>query len=393
MRRAKATRWPDVPGREPLVVVKRSRIHGRGVYAARRIRKGTRVIEYLGERISHDVADARYDLKDDNDGHTFLFVVDDDICIDAGVGGNPARFINHKCDANCETIIDNKRVFIEAIRTIEPGEELGYDYQLTWESTDDPAELKLYECRCGAATCRGTMLDVTPLDEKRKAEAKKKKAARKARPPLRQRAASARRRGAQSAERQAVALVSIVVAIDERGGIGRDGRLPWRLPDDLQHFKRVTLGKPIIMGRKTWDSIGRPLPGRQNIVVSRQPELHLHGATVVPSIAAAFAAAGDVPEICVIGGAEIYRLALPQADLAYLTLVHATVTADTHLPALDPDEWHEVARDFHQRDAQHAHDQLRHPAASARLARLARRTGGESPRGDMAHRGGLRACL
>jgi uncharacterized protein len=179
MRRAKATKWPDVPGREPLVVVKRSRIHGRGVYAARRIRKGTRVIEYLGERISHAVADARYDLKDDNDGHTFLFVVDDDICIDAGVGGNPARFINHKCDVNCETIIDNKRVFIEATRTIEPGEELGYDYQLTWESTDDPEELKLYECRCGAANCRGTMLDVTPLDEKRKAE-RKQKAARKA---------------------------------------------------------------------------------------------------------------------------------------------------------------------------------------------------------------------
>jgi hypothetical protein len=192
MRRAKATRWPDVPGREPLVVVKRSRIHGRGVYAARRIRKGTRVIEYLGERISHEVADARYDLKDDNDGHTFLFVVDDDICIDAGVGGNPARFINHKCDANCETIIDNKRVFIEAIRTIEPGEELGYDYQLTWESTDDPAELKLYECRCGSANCRGTMLDVTPLDEKRRAE-KKKQAARKAGKPVEDPAAAGRR--------------------------------------------------------------------------------------------------------------------------------------------------------------------------------------------------------
>jgi hypothetical protein len=178
MRRANANKWPDVPGREPLVVVKNSKIHGRGVYAARRIRKGTRVIEYLGERISHAVADARYDEKAD-DGHTFLFVVDDDICIDAGVGGNPARFINHKCDANCETIIENKRVFIEALRTIEPGEELGYDYQLTWESTDDPEELKLYACRCGAAACRGTMLDVKPLDVRRKEEAaQKRKAAR-----------------------------------------------------------------------------------------------------------------------------------------------------------------------------------------------------------------------
>ena len=201
MRRAMATRWPDVPGREPLVVVKSSRIHGRGVYAARRIRKGTRVIEYLGERISHEVADARYDLKDDNDGHTFLFVVDDDICIDAGVGGNPARFINHKCDANCETIIDNKRVFIEAIRTIEQGEELGYDYQLTWESTDDPAELKLYECRCGAANCRGTMLDVIPLDEKRKAE-KKKQAARKASKPAADKATAGSRDGAAQRARR-----------------------------------------------------------------------------------------------------------------------------------------------------------------------------------------------
>ena len=158
-------------GREPLVVVKNSQIHGKGVYAARRIRKGTRIIEYLGERISHDEADARYEMKADDDGHTFLFVVDDDICIDAGVGGNAARFINHKCDANCETVIENRRVFIEAIRTIEPGEELGYDYQLTWESTDDPEELKLYACRCGAANCRGTMLDVQPLDAKRKAAA------------------------------------------------------------------------------------------------------------------------------------------------------------------------------------------------------------------------------
>jgi hypothetical protein len=124
------------------------------------------------------VADARYDAKPADDGHTFLFVVDDDICIDAGVGGNAARFINHKCEANCETIIQDRRVFIEAIRTIEPGEELGYDYQLTWESTDDPEELKLYACRCGAATCRGTMLDRESLDEKRRKErARKRKAA------------------------------------------------------------------------------------------------------------------------------------------------------------------------------------------------------------------------
>ncbi len=166
MRRAKVTRTR--PAAEPYVVVKRSGIHGRGVYAARRIRKGTRIIEYLGDRITHDEADARYDSKPLDDGHTFLFVVDDEVCIDAGVGGNSARYINHKCDANCETIIEDRRVFIEALRTIQPGEELGYDYQLTWESTDDPAELALYACRCGAGNCRGTMLDRVPLDEKRR---------------------------------------------------------------------------------------------------------------------------------------------------------------------------------------------------------------------------------
>ncbi|HWJ04586.1 MAG TPA: SET domain-containing protein-lysine N-methyltransferase [Steroidobacteraceae bacterium] len=174
MRRAqKATR--EGAEENPYVTVRQSKIHGRGVYASRRIRKGTRIIEYVGDRISHEEADARYDAKPEDDGHTFLFVVDDDICIDAGVGGNAARFINHKCDANCETIIEDRRVFIEAIRTIEPGDELGYDYQLTWESTDDPEELKLYTCRCGAANCRGTMLDREPLDVKKRRNAKAKR--------------------------------------------------------------------------------------------------------------------------------------------------------------------------------------------------------------------------
>jgi hypothetical protein len=177
MRRAAATR-KEAQEQNPYVVVRNSKIHGRGVYAARRIRKGTRIIEYVGDRVSHEEADARYDAKPD-DGHTFLFVVDDGICIDAGIGGNAARFINHKCDANCETIIEDRRVFIEALRTIQPGEELGYDYQLTWESTDDPEELKLYQCLCGASNCRGTMLDRVPLDEKRR-RARVRKKARKA---------------------------------------------------------------------------------------------------------------------------------------------------------------------------------------------------------------------
>lgn len=180
MRHASKTKRAAVA--DPLYVVRRSRIHGRGVYAARRIRSGTRIIEYVGDRISHEEADARYDMKAEDDGHTFLFVVDDDLCIDAGVGGNAARFINHKCDANCETIIEGRRVFIEAIRTIQPGEELGYDYQLTWETTDDPEELALYTCRCGAPNCRGTMLDREAVDvrKKRQRAAARKKAAAKA---------------------------------------------------------------------------------------------------------------------------------------------------------------------------------------------------------------------
>jgi SET domain-containing protein len=150
----------------PLIEARDSPIHGRGVYALAPIRKGTRIIEYLGERISHDEADRRYEHKGDDDGHTFLFIASNRTVIDAGVNGNDARFINHSCAPNCETVIENSRVFIDAIRNIRPGEELGYDYQLTWESTDDPAELALYACRCGAKKCRGTMLDALPTDQK-----------------------------------------------------------------------------------------------------------------------------------------------------------------------------------------------------------------------------------
>lgn len=151
-----------------LVEVRNSPIHGRGVYAKQRIPKSRRVIEYVGDRVSHAEADRRYELKSEDDGHTFLFIVDGRTVIDAGVGGNEARYINHGCDPNCETVTENRRIFIEAIRDIERGEELCYDYQLTWESTDDPDELALYACRCGARKCRGTMLDVEPLDKKKK---------------------------------------------------------------------------------------------------------------------------------------------------------------------------------------------------------------------------------
>lgn len=152
----------------PLIETRRSNIHGTGVYAVAPIKKGTRIIEYIGERISHAEADRRYELKGQDDGHTFLFIASSRTVIDATNEGNDARYVNHHCDPNCETVIENGRVFVEAIRNIKPGEELGYDYQLTWESTDDPAELANYACRCGAKQCRGTMLDRVPLDKQKK---------------------------------------------------------------------------------------------------------------------------------------------------------------------------------------------------------------------------------
>jgi len=152
-----------------------------------------------------------------------------------------------------------------------------------------------------------------------------------------------------------VTLLSLVVAADERGGIGRDGGLPWHLPDDLKRFKALTMGKPIVMGRRTWDSIGRPLPGRRSIVVSRQPGLVIAGAEVVASLEDGLRVAGDVPEVCVIGGAELYRAALPRADVIHLTRVHADVVADTFLPAFDAAEWQVVAHEERAADERHAH--------------------------------------
>lgn len=150
-------------------------------------------------------------------------------------------------------------------------------------------------------------------------------------------------------------IVSLIVAADERGGIGRDGGLPWRLPEDLKRFKALTMGKPIVMGRRTWDSIGRPLPGRRSLVVSRQRGLEIPGAEVASSLEDALQAAGDVPEVCVIGGAELYRAALPRADLIHLTRVHATVAADTFLPSLDAAEWEQVSCERHPADERQAY--------------------------------------
>lgn len=147
------------PLKSPMYEVRHSPIHGYGVFALRRIRKGTTVLEYLGDRLSHEQADARYEAKDPNDGHTFLFTVDAKTVIDAGVDGNEARYVNHGCDPNCESVSMDKRIFIEAIRTIQPGEELAYDYQIQRDDDDEPNVDEIFACRCGAKNCRGSMLE------------------------------------------------------------------------------------------------------------------------------------------------------------------------------------------------------------------------------------------
>jgi uncharacterized protein len=158
----------------PLIEVRNSPVHGRGVFAVAPIAKGTRIIEYLGERVSHAAADARYDDHDESDNHTFLFIVDKHTVIDAGVGGNDARFINHQCAGNCESVIENRRVFIDAARDIAPGDELGYDYEIGREKDDPPNVDEIYACRCGSPQCRGTML-WPPRKKEPKSDVKRRK--------------------------------------------------------------------------------------------------------------------------------------------------------------------------------------------------------------------------
>jgi uncharacterized protein len=154
------------------IEVRESPLHGMGVFARRRIAKGTRIIEYLGERVTHAEADRRYEDKDAQDNHTFLFIVDEHTVIDAGVDGNAARFVNHACQPNCESVIEDARVFIDAVRAIAPGEELTYDYQIQREPDDPPDVDTIFACRCGHRRCRGTMLwPAKPRKQRRAAAA------------------------------------------------------------------------------------------------------------------------------------------------------------------------------------------------------------------------------
>jgi len=139
--------------------------------------------------------------------------------------------------------------------------------------------------------------------------------------------------------------LTLVAAMAANRTIGIDNQLPWRLPEDLKHFKATTLGKPVIMGRKTWDSIGRPLPGRRNIVVTRQADWRADGAEAAHSLEEALALAGAVDEACLIGGADLYRQALALADRLCLTEIARDYDGDAHFPVFDPEDWREASRE------------------------------------------------
>ena len=141
------------------------------------------------------------------------------------------------------------------------------------------------------------------------------------------------------------AKVVLIVARARNGVIGRDNALPWRLPEDLAHFKRVTMGRPIVMGRRTWESIGRPLPGRRSVVVTRDPAWRADGAEPVASLADALRLCGDAPEVYVIGGARLFEEAVAVADAAVVTEIDRDIDGDTFLPAFDAAQWIETARE------------------------------------------------
>ena len=153
-------------------------------------------------------------------------------------------------------------------------------------------------------------------------------------------------------------MVALVVAVAENGIIGQNGQLPWgRLPADLRHFKQLTLGHPVVMGRKTFDSIGKALPGRPNIVVTRQSGWSAPGCEAAASVLGALERARqlDADTVCIIGGGEIYRAALPAADVVYLTEIHHAFEGDASFAPLSPTEWREETRERHEADEKHAY--------------------------------------
>ncbi|WP_323910971.1 type 3 dihydrofolate reductase [Aeromonas veronii] len=151
--------------------------------------------------------------------------------------------------------------------------------------------------------------------------------------------------------------ISMIAAMAHDRVIGKDNQMPWHLPADLAHFKRVTLGKPVLMGRKTFESIGRPLPGRRNLVISRNPDYQAEGIEVVGSVEAALAllAGSSVEALMVIGGGHLYAEMLPSADCLYLTQIDLAVEGDTRFPAFDDGQWQRIACESHPADEKNPH--------------------------------------
>ena len=149
---------PSIAANPPPFKIRRSAIQGRGAFASRRIRRGERIIEYTGERITNAEADKRYDDDRMRRHHTYLFTLTQRTVVDGGVGGNASRFINHSCEPNCEAVIEDGHIWIRALRTIAKGRELTYDYQYERLGDDDEADERKYRCQCGAPRCRGTIL-------------------------------------------------------------------------------------------------------------------------------------------------------------------------------------------------------------------------------------------
>jgi dihydrofolate reductase len=150
--------------------------------------------------------------------------------------------------------------------------------------------------------------------------------------------------------------LSLIVAVSRNNVIGSEGGLPWHLPDDLRHFKRLTTGKPVIMGRRTFESIGRPLPDRRNIVMTRQTDYPAKGCEVVSSVDEALELVRGTEEVMIIGGGQVYRDFLPHADRIYLTRVQADVEGDTHFPEIDGAGWQLVKSEHHAADDRHAYE-------------------------------------